>query len=475
LQVVTVPTAPYPDQIPGTSGLRKKVHVFQSRRYYLHNFVQSIFSSIDLRDRQGSTVVVGGDGRFFNQTAIQVIVQMAAANGVGRLIIGHHGIMSTPAISCVIRKYKAIGGIILTASHNPGGPEGDFGIKFNTANGGPAKEAITNKIFQISRSIEEFAICPGLHVDLTTLGRQTFDLENKFKPFTVEIVDSVDSYANLLRNIFDFAALKELLSGKNHISIRIDAMHGVVGPYVRRIFCEELGCPANSAINCIPLEDFGGQRPDPNLTYAADLVDSMKEGKYDFGAALDGDGDRNMVLGKHGFFVNPSDSVAVIADNIFCIPYFQQTGVRGFARSMPTSAALDRYDYENVDIDAACEMMEDLESLICNKSFIKQRFAVKDNIFQVEKADSFEYTDPVDSSITRHQGLRILFTDGSRVIYRLSGTDTEGATVRIYIDSYEKEDIFEDTQVMLAPLATIALKISQLHQRTGRTGPSVIT
>uniref|UniRef100_A0A674N754 Phosphoglucomutase 1 n=1 Tax=Takifugu rubripes TaxID=31033 RepID=A0A674N754_TAKRU len=487
LQVVSIPTAPYPDQRPGTSGLRKKVCVFQTRRNYLHNFVQSVFSSIDLRDRQGSTMVVGGDGRFFNQTAIEVIVQMAAANGVGRLIIGHHGIMSTPAISCVIRKYKAIGGIILTASHNPGGPEGDFGIKFNTANGGPAQEAVTNKIFQISRSIEEFAICPGLHVDLTTLGRQTFDLENKFKPFTVEIVDSVDSYANLVRNIFDFAALKELLSGENHISIRIDAMHGVAGPYVRRIFCEELGCPANSAINCVPLEDFGGQHPDPNLTYAADLVDSMKDGKYDFGAAFDGDGDRSMILGKHGFFVNPCDSVAVIADNIFCIPYFQQTGVRGFARSMPTSAAIDRvakaakielyetptgwkffgnlmdagklslcgeesfgtggdhirekdglwavlawlsvlaarrqsvedilkdhwlkygrnyftrYDYENVDVDVACWMMADLESVICEKSFIKQRFAVEDKIFQVEKADSFEYTDPVDSSITRHQ------------------------------------------------------------------------
>ncbi|XP_060900233.1 phosphoglucomutase-1-like [Labrus mixtus] len=559
LQVLTIPTAPYPDQRPGTNGLRKKVFVFQSRRNYLHNFIQSIFSSIDLRDRQGSTVVVGGDGRFFNQTAIEVIGQMAAANGVGRLIIGHHGIMSTPAISCVIRKYKAIGGIVLTASHNPGGPDGDFGIKFNTANGGPANDGVTNKIFQISRTIEEFAICPGLKVDLTTLGKQMFDLENKFKPFTVEIVDSVESYANLLRNIFDFSALKELLSGQNHIKIRLDAMHGVMGPYVRRIICEELGCPANSAINCVPLEDFGGQYPDPNLTYAAELMDSMRDGQYDFGAAFDGDGDRNMILGKHGFFVTPPDSVAVIADNIFCIPYFQHTGVRGFARSMPTSAALDRvakatkielyetptgwkffgnlmdagrlslcgeesfgtggdhirekdglwavlawlsilayrrqgvedilkdhwmkygrnyftrYDYENVDIDAACEMMEDLEILIADKSFARQRFAVEDKIYQVEKADNFEYTDPVDSTITRNQGLRIIFSDGSRIIYRLSGTGSEGATVRVYIDSYEKEHIFEVTQVMLAPLATIALKISQLHHRTGRSGPSVIT
>uniref|UniRef100_A0A8C6U4V1 Phosphoglucomutase 1 n=1 Tax=Neogobius melanostomus TaxID=47308 RepID=A0A8C6U4V1_9GOBI len=557
MTVLTVATAPYPDQRPGTSGLRKRVQVFQTRPHYLHNFIQSVFSSIDLRDRQGSTVVLGGDGRYFNRTAIEVIVQMAAANGVGRVIIGHYGILSTPALSCVIRKYKAIGGIILTASHNPGGPEGYFGMKFNVANGGPAKEAITNKIFQISRTIEEFAICPGLRVDLMTVGKQSFDLENKFKPFKVEIVDSVESYANLLRNIFDFASLKELLFGDNHIKIRVDCMHGVAGPYVKRILCEELGCPANSVINCIPLEDFGGQPPNP--TYAADLAEDMRSGQWDFGAAFDGDGDRNMILGKSGFFVSPSDSVAVIADNIFCIPYFQQTGVRGFARSMPTSAALDRvakatkielyetptgwkffgnlmdagclslcgeesfgtggdhirekdglwavlawlsilaarrqsvedilkdhwlkygrnyytrYDYENVDIDTACEMMEDLEMLITDKSFVRQRFAVEDKIFQVEKADNFEYTDPVDSTISRNQGLRIIFSDGSRIIYRLSGTSSEGATVRIYIDSYERHNVFQDTQVMLSPLATIALKISQLHQRTGRTGPSVIT
>ncbi|XP_051943639.1 phosphoglucomutase-1-like isoform X2 [Hippocampus zosterae] len=526
LRVLTVPTFPYADQRPGTNGLRRKVHVFQSRRNYLHNFIQSIFSSIDLRDRQGSTVVVGGDGRFFNQTAIEVIVQMAAANGVGRLIVGHHGLMSTPACSCVIRKFKAIGGIILTASHNPAGPDGDLGIKFNTANGGPANDTVTNKIYQISRTIEEFAICPGLRLDLTTLGKQTFDLENKFKPFIVEIVDAVESYANLMRNIFDFAALKELLSGENHITIRLDAMHGVVGPYVKRILCEELGCPANSAVNCVPMEDFGGQCPDPNLIHAADLVDSMRDGEPDFGAAFDGDGHR---------------------------------GVRGFARSMPTSAALDRvakatkielyetptgwkffgnlmdagrlslcgeesfgtsgdhirekdglwaalawlsilatrrqsvedilkyhwlkygrnyytrYDYENIDIDAACEMMEDLEIMIADKSFVKRRFAVEDKIYQVEKADNFEYTDPVDSSITRNQGLRINFSDGSRIIYRLSGTSSGGATVRIYLESYEKEHVFQETQVVLSPLATIAIKISQLHHRTGRTGPSVIT
>uniref|UniRef100_A0A673HNP2 Phosphoglucomutase-1-like n=1 Tax=Sinocyclocheilus rhinocerous TaxID=307959 RepID=A0A673HNP2_9TELE len=513
LQVLTLPTSPYPDQRPGTNGLKKKTHVFQSIKNFLHNFIQCIFSSIDLRDRQGSTMVVGGDGRYFNSTAIQVIVQMAAANGVGRVVIGQKGIMSTPAVSCVIRKIKAIGGIILTASHNPGGPDGDFGIKFNTANGGPAPEAVTNQIFQLSRTIEEFAICPELRVDLGTIGKQSFDLENKFKPFTVEIVDPVESYANSLRNIFDFAVLKELLSADNHIQIRLDAMHGVTGPYVKKILCEELGSPANSAINCVPLENFGGRHPDPNLIYASELVETMKSGQYDFGAVFDGDGDRNMILGKHGFFVNPSDSVAVLAANIFCIPYFQHTGVRGFARSMPTSAALDmvaratkiqlyetptgwrffgslmdagrlslcgeesfgtgsdyirekdglwavlawlsilavrrqsidgiflrhRFDYEEVDLDAAVEMMLDLELMISDRAFIGQVFTVGEKKYQVEAADNFEYGDPVDGTISRNQGLRIIFKGGSRIIFRLSGTDSFRATVGLYFDSYEKD------------------------------------
>uniref|UniRef100_A0A8C4Z3A1 Phosphoglucomutase-1 n=1 Tax=Gadus morhua TaxID=8049 RepID=A0A8C4Z3A1_GADMO len=554
LKVLTVATAPYLDQWPGCGGLRRRVGVFQGNRHYLHNFLQSVFSCMDLRERQGCTLVVGGDGRFFNRTAMELVVQMAAANGVGRLIIGHHGIMSTPAISSLVRKYKAMGAIVLTAGPHPGGPHGDLGVKFNSANGGPAQETVTNKIYQISRTLEEFTICPGLRVDLGALGRQEFDLENKFKPFTVEIVDSVESYANLLRNIFDFAALKELLSGEHRIRIRVDAMSGVMGPYLRRILCEELGAPAKSVVNCVPLEDFGGLHPDPNLTYAAELVDSMQDGHYDLGAALDCDGDRNMILGKHGAFVTPSDSLAMIAANIFCIPYFQHTGVRGFARSMPTSAALDkvaqatkidlyetpvgwgffgnlmdagrlslcgeesfgtggdhirekdglwsvlawlsilairrksvndivkdhwrkygrnyytRYDYEGLDLDAAWQLMDDLEVLMMEKSFVSQRFAVADNIYQVEQADNFEYTDPVDSTITRNQGLRIMFTNGSRIVYRLSGAGGVGATIRVYIDSYEKEDIFQDTQVMLAPLATIALKISQLHVRTGRSG-----
>ncbi|XP_041089574.1 phosphoglucomutase-like protein 5 [Polyodon spathula] len=561
IPVVTVQTVPYDDQRPGTNGLRKKTMVFESKRNYLQNFIQSVLSSIDLRDRQGCTMVVGSDGRYFSRTAIEVIVQMAAANGIGRLVIGHNGILSTPAVSCIIRKIKAICGIILTASHNPGGPGGDFGIKFNVANGGPAPDTVTDKIHQISRTLEEFAICPDLRIDLSRLGRQDFDLENKFKPFRVEIVDSVDVYLNLLRSIFDFSAIKGLLTGSDQLKIRIDAMNGVMGPYVRRILCDELGAPANSAVNCIPLEDFGGQHPDPNPTYAASLVEAMKGGEFGFGAAFDGDGDRYMILGQNGFFVNPSDSVAIIAANLPCIPYFQQMGVRGFARSMPTSTALDkvakamkvtlyetptgwkffgnlmdsgrcslcgeesfgagsdhirekdglwavltwlsimaarkqsveeivrdhwarlgrnyycRFDYERVDQKAAFFMMRDLEAVITDKAFTSQRFAVGNSVYSVEKTDNFEYTDPVDGSVTKNQGLRIIFTDGSRIIFRLSGTGCAGTTIRIYAESYERdpEKLNRETQAVLGPLIAIALKISEIHERTGRKGPTVIT
>uniref|UniRef100_A0A672MW16 Phosphoglucomutase-1-like n=1 Tax=Sinocyclocheilus grahami TaxID=75366 RepID=A0A672MW16_SINGR len=553
-------TKPYTDQKPGTSGLRKRVTVFQQNQHYAENFIQSIISTIDPAQRQEGTLVVGGDGRFFMKDAIQLIIQIAAANGIGRLVIGQNGIMSTPAVSCVIRKIKAIGGIILTASHNPGGPNGDFGIKFNISSGGPAPEGITDKIFQISKSLQEYHICPELKVDLSIIGKQTFEVDT-FKPFTVEIVDSVESYAEMLRDIFDFAALKALLSGPNHINVRLDAMHGVVGPYVKKIVCEELGSPANSAVNCVPSEDFGGHHPDPNLTYAADLVNTMKGGEYDLGAAFDGDGDRNMVLGKHGFFVNPSDSVAVIGANITSIPYFQKTGVKGLARSMPTSGALDnvakalkmplyetptgwkffgnlmdagklslcgeesfgtgsdhirekdglwavlawlsilatrkqsvedimkdhwqkfgrnfftRYDYEEVDSDAANKMIDHLQTTMSDKAFLGQKFSSGDKTYQVEKADNFEYTDPVDGSVSKGQGLRIIFSDGSRIIFRLSGTGSAGATIRLYIDSYEKDPqkIYQDPQVMLAPLVDIALRISQLQEKTGRTTPTVIT
>ncbi|KAK2489699.1 hypothetical protein MC885_001611, partial [Smutsia gigantea] len=411
IPVLTVPTVPYEDQRPaGGGGLRRPTGLFEGQRNYLPNFIQSVLSSIDLRDRQGCTMVVGSDGRYFSKTATEIVVQMAAANGVssladprfllrhdqllfpcpllptgsrdhdpgsavlpgapvqrpattalhslpgapgtpglsapsarniGRLIIGQNGILSTPAVSCIIRKIKAAGGIILTASHCPGGPGGEFGVKFNVANGGPAPDVVSDKIYQISKTIEEYAICPDLRIDLSRLGRQEFDLENKFKPFRVEIVDPVDIYLNLLRTIFDFNAIKSLLTGPGQLKIRVDAMHGVMGPYVRKVLCDELGAPANSAINCVPLEDFGGQNPDPNLTYATTLLEAMKGGEYGFGAAFDADGDRYMILGQNGFFVSPSDSLAIIAANLSCIPYFHQMGVRGFGRSMPTSTALD--------------------------------------------------------------------------------------------------------------------------------------
>ncbi|XP_064152982.1 phosphoglucomutase-like protein 5 [Anguilla rostrata] len=562
IPVLTVQTTPYDDQRPGASGLRKKTAVFESRRNYLQNYIQSVLSSIDLRDRQGCTMVVGSDGRYFSRTATEVVVQMAAANGIGRLVIGHNGILSTPAVSCIIRKIKAIGGIVLTASHNPGGPGGDFGIKFNVANGGPSPDTVMDRIHQVSRTLEEFAICPDLRIDLSRLGRQEFDLENKFKPFRVEIVDSVEVYLNLLRGLFDFGAIKGLLTGPDQLKIRIDAMHGVMGPYVRRILCDELGAPANSAVNCVPLEDFGGQHPNPTLTHATGLVESMKGGDFGLGAAFDADGDRYMILGQNGFFVNPSDSLAVLAANLSCIPYFRQMGIRGFARSMPTSTALDRvakslkvalyetpagwrffgnlmdsgrcslcgeesfgtssdhvrekdglwsllawlsvlaarkqgveeivrehwaklgrnyfcrFDYEGIDPRAAFYLMRDLEAVILDKAFVTQKFAVGNNVYSVEKADNFEYIDPVDGSVTRNQGLRIIFTDASRLIFRLSGTSGgAGATIRIYAESYERDPERQnrETQVVLGPLIAIALKISDIHERTGRRGPNIIT
>ncbi|CAK6978382.1 phosphoglucomutase-1 [Scomber scombrus] len=559
VNATTVKTKPYTDQKPGTSGLRKRVTVFQQNQHYAENFIQSIIAVIEPDKRAAATVVVGGDGRFFMKDAIQLIVQIAAGNGIGHLVIGQNGIMSTPAVSCVIRKIKAVGGIILTASHNPGGPNGDFGIKYNIASGGPAPEGITNKIYDVSKSLQEYHICPDLKVDLSKIGKQSFEVNSK--PFTVEIVDSVEAYAEMLREIFDFAALKELLSGAHHINVRLDAMHGVVGPYVKKIVCEELGSPADSAVNCVPKEDFGGHHPDPNLTYAADLVKAMKGGEYDFGAAFDGDGDRNMVLGKHGFFVNPSDSVAVIAANIKSIPYFQKTGVKGLARSMPTSGALDnvakalnmqlyetptgwkffgnlmdagklslcgeesfgtgsdhirekdglwavlawlsilahrkqsvedimkdhwqkfgrnfftRYDYEEVESDAANKMIKHLETIMFDPAFKGKKLSSGEKTYEVAISDNFAYTDPVDASVSKNQGLRIIFTDGSRIIFRLSGTGSAGATIRLYIDSYEKDPkkIYQDPQVMLAPLVDIALKVSQLKENTGRTAPTVIT
>uniref|UniRef100_A0A8D0VQ44 Phosphoglucomutase 5 n=1 Tax=Sus scrofa TaxID=9823 RepID=A0A8D0VQ44_PIG len=560
IPVLTVPTAPYEDQRPaGGGGLRRPTGLFEGQRNYLPNFIQSVLSSIDLRDRQGCTMVVGSDGRYFSRTATEIVVQMAAANGIGRLIIGQNGILSTPAVSCIIRKIKAAGGIILTASHCPGGPGGEFGVKFNVANGGMWFRVHLNSHDFFPLTLSWFYSDP-LVVDRQGGEEMSWVSAFAFLPL-VEIVDPVDIYLNLLRTIFDFNAIKSLLTGPGQLKIRVDAMHGVMGPYVRKVLCDELGAPANSAINCVPLEDFGGQHPDPNLTYATTLLEAMKGGEYGFGAAFDADGDRYMILGQNGFFVSPSDSLAIIAANLSCIPYFRQMGVRGFGRSMPTSTALDRvaksmkvpvyetpagwrffsnlmdsgrcslcgeesfgtgsdhlrekdglwavlvwlsiiaarkqsveeivrdhwakfgrhyycrFDYEGLEPKTTYYIMRDLEALVTDKSFIGQQFAVGSHVYSVAKTDSFEYVDPVDGTVTKKQGLRIIFSDASRLIFRLSSSSGVRATIRLYAESYERDPSGHDQepQAVLSPLIAIALKISQIHERTGRRGPTVIT
>jgi len=561
LQSISVPTKPFDGQKPGTSGLRKAVTVFQQANY-TENFVQSILNAALGDKLAGSTIVVGGDGRFFCLEAVDIIIRIAAANGVGKLLVGQNGILSTPAVSALIRKYETAGGIILTASHNPGGPDGDFGIKFNTANGGPAPDGVTNAIYADTQTLTSYKICQGLTCDVSTTGIKTFVVDGR--PFVVEVIDSVDDYVCLMKEIFNFGAIKGLLAGSGNqppLKILINSMHGVTGPYAKRIFCQELGAPAESVVNGIPLPDFGGHHPDPNLTYAADLVKALEAGEYGFGAAFDGDGDRNMILGHKAFFVTPSDSLAVIAANMECIPYFQKTGVKGYARSMPTGMAVDRvaqdtgkemfevptgwkyfgnlmdagrlslcgeesfgtgsdhirekdgiwavlawlsilahkgrsveellkehwakygrnfftrYDYENCETDACNAMIAALDKLIHEPTFIGRVLSHGGKSFTVAKADDFEYTDPIDRSIAKNQGLRIIFVDGSRVVFRLSGTGSTGSTVRVYIEAYEGNPANHllSAQQMLQPMVEVALQISELQRYTGRDKPTVIT
>jgi len=543
MPIRTVASQPFSDQKPGTSGLRKKVTVFQ-QPHYLENFVQSIFDSIAAP--KGATLVVGGDGRFYNRTAIQTILKMAAANGFGKVLVTRGGILSTPAASCVIRKYQTFGGLILSASHNPGGPEGDFGIKFNSSNGGPATETVTDAIFARSKAITHYRILDAADVAPDRLGATTLG------EMQVEVIDPVNDYAALMESLFDFTAIRSLLQGG--FRIKFDAMHAVNGPYAKEILEARLGAPAGSVMNAIPLEDFGGGHPDPNLTYAHDLVEIMYGASApDFGAASDGDGDRNMILGQH-FFVTPSDSLAVIAANATLTPGYRK-GLAGIARSMPTSAAADRvalalhipcfetptgwkffgnlmdagkvtlcgeesfgtgsshvrekdglwavlfwlnilavrkqsveaivrehwakygrnfysrYDYEAIPTDAANGVMQHLRdnfATLTGKSFGQ---------YSVQTCDDFSYTDPVDGSISKNQGIRILFSDGSRIIFRLSGTGTEGATLRVYLEAFEANVARHhlDAQEALQELIQIALNISELQTRTGRDQPTVIT
>jgi len=549
MNIITTPTSPIAGQRPGTSGLRKKVTVFQQPGY-LENFVQSIFDSLD--GFKGETLVLGGDGRFHNDAAIQTIVRMAAANGFGRVLVGQHGILSTPAASCVIRKHRAFGGIILSASHNPGGPDGDFGIKYNTGNGGPAPEKITDAIYANTQTIARTLSVDAADVNLAVQGTTTV------AGMVVEVIDSVADHADLLATLFDFERIGALLRSGG-FRMCFDAMHAVTGPYAHEIFVKRLGAPAASVMNGVPLPDFGGGHPDPNPTYAEDLIKVMfsdgsgPESAPDFGAASDGDGDRNMIVGRH-FIVTPSDSLAVLAANAMLVPGYAG-GLKGVARSMPTSAAVDRvaeklgipcfetptgwkffgnlldagqvtlcgeesagtgsdhvrekdgvwavlfwlnilavrresveqilrghwqrfgrnyysrHDYEGVDSAAANALIAQLRGSLATLPGQTIDGAT------IASADDFAYTDPVDGSVSTGQGIRIGFKDGSRIVFRLSGTGTEGATLRIYLERFEPDAAKHgiETQQALAALIALADRLAGVAQRTGRTAPTVIT
>lgn len=545
MNIQTIRTTPYDDQRPGTSGLRKSVKHFK-KPDYLQTFVQAIFNSIG--EVQGKTLVLGGDGRYFNREAIQIILRMAAAAGFGRVLLGQGGILSTPAASHLIRLHQAHGGIILSASHNPGGPEGDFGIKFNTANGGPAPEHLTEAIFAAAKTLDSYRIAPIQHIPIDKLGSYTL------AGMQVEVIDPVADYLALMEQLFDFAQIRALLTSGT-FQMRFDAMHAVTGSYAQRILEERLGAPEGTVINGQPLADFGGGHPDPNQAHAKELMGLLyaRNSSFDFGAASDGDGDRNMILGKR-FFVTPSDSLAVIAANAHLIPAYR-AGLKGVARSMPTSQAVDRvaaklgipcyetptgwkffgnlldagkitlcgeesfgtgsdhvrekdglwavlcwlnllaakqdsvenivrqhwaeygrnyytrHDYEAIDARAANDLMQHLQAQLpqlAGKYF---------HGLTVTTADNFSYTDPVDGSTSQNQGVRILFTDGSRIVFRLSGTGTQGATLRIYLEQYEPDPSQHDRDVQeaLGNLIGIAETLANIRAFTGRDSPDVIT
>ncbi|MCO6048589.1 alpha-D-glucose phosphate-specific phosphoglucomutase [Mesorhizobium sp. RP14(2022)] len=539
----TVETKPFSDQKPGTSGLRKKVPVFQ-QEHYAENFIQSVFDSLE--GFEGQTLVVGGDGRFLNREVIGKVIAMAAANGFGRAVVGQGGILSTPATSNVIRKRKAFGGFILSASHNPGGPNEDFGIKYNIGNGGPAPEKITDAIFARSKVIGKYYTTDLGVLDLDTLGEREVD------GFVIEVIDPVKDYAELMESLFDFGAIQGMF--RSGFRMSFDAMHAVTGPYAKEILERRLGAPEGTARNFVPLEDFGGHHPDPNLVYAKDLYDElMGPDAPDFGAASDGDGDRNLIIGR-GIFVTPSDSLALLAANAHLAPGYRQ-GLKGIARSMPTSGAADRvaeklgvgiyetptgwkffgnlldaglaticgeesagtgsdhvrekdglwavllwlnvlaargqsvkdivsehwrtygrnyysrHDYEGVETEAANRLVDGLRAKLDTLP------GPKINGLTVSAADDFAYHDPVDGSTSKNQGIRILFEGGSRVVFRLSGTGTSGATLRVYIERYEPDPAKHDieTQAALADLIQAAEEVANIKELTGRNIPTVIT
>lgn len=545
MAICKVKTQPFSGQKPGTSGLRKKVTVFQ-QPHYLENFVQSIFDSVG--NLSGQTIVVGGDGRFYNKTAIKTIIKMAAAAGVKSILVGQNGILSTPAVSCVIRKYKAFGGIVLSASHNPGGEDGDFGIKYNVSNGGPAPEKITDAIYAKSQTIDSYDIS-DIDDSLINLDAITsYQVEST----TVSVIDSVSDYAELMASLFDFTQIKTLFA--NGFTMRFDAMHAVSGPYAKKIIEGMLGAPEGTVVNYIPLEDFGGLHPDPNPVNAEDLIFHMnKADGPEFGAASDGDADRNMIVGAN-FPVAPSDSLAILAANATLVPGYKN-GISGIARSMPTSTAADkvaaalginfyetptgwkffgnlldadkvtlcgeesygtgsnhvrekdglwavlfwlnliaatkksvvqlvnehwqrfgrnfysRHDYEAINSDKANQLIDGLRTQLSD---------LKGKIFGsyvVKLADDFSYLDPVDGSTSNKQGIRIIFEDDSRIIFRLSGTGTEGATLRLYLEKYDQnpENYSKPTQEALSELISIADKVARIKELTGMHEPTVVT
>jgi phosphoglucomutase len=543
MNILIVATTPFTDQKPGTSGLRKSVPDFQ-KPHYLENFVQAIFDTIG--GGAGKLLVVGGDGRYYNRTALQIILKMAAAAGFAHVKVGQGGILSTPAASCVIRKYQAVGGIILSASHNPGGPDGDFGIKYNTGNGGPAPEKVTEAIYARTKTIDKYSILNASDIDLDRLGTTTLG------QMQVEVIDAVADYQELMESLFDFDRIQSLLTG--NFRLAMDSMHAVTGPYAKAILEQRLGAAAGTVMNGIPLEDFGKGHPDPNLVYAHDLVEVLFGANApDFGAASDGDGDRNMILGRN-FFVTPSDSLAILAANAKLVPAYKD-GLAGIARSMPTSQAADRvaaklgidcyetptgwkffgnlmdagkvtlcgeesfgtgsdhirekdglwavlfwlnilavrgesveaivrehwrtygrnyysrHDYEGVAIDRANDLVALVQGAM--PTLKGRRFGA----CEVDYADDFSYTDPIDGSVSNKQGMRIGFTDGSRIVLRLSGTGTQGATLRVYFESFMADPAQHDRDVQeaLGGLMAIVEELAQVRKHTGMDKPTVIT
>lgn len=543
--ITTVTTHPISGQKPGTSGLRKKVNIF-SQANYLENYVQSIFDC--LPDKQGKVLVLGGDGRYYNDTAIQIILRMAAAAGFARVLVGQNGILSTPAASAVIRKRQAFGGLILSASHNPGGIDGDFGLKYNLGNGGPANENFTDAVYQRTQNIDAYHLVKSADINLAAIG------ETKLGDLVIEIIDPVADYAELLESLFDFDRIAALLA-RPQFRMRFDAMHAVNGPYAHAILEDRLGAPKGTVVNGTPLADFGGGHPDPNPVYAADLVAALADPSLglSFGAASDGDGDRNMIVGQN-FVVNPSDSLAVLVANHALIPAYAK-GLAGVARSMPTSCAVDRvaaalniscyetptgWKYFGNLLDAGKATICGEESAGTGSSHLREKdglwavlfwlniIAIRDepadrivrkhwqqfgrNVYarhdyealdatqaasiftelraqlstlagtvhgdmRIKAADDFCYIDPVDGAQSKHQGIRIFLEDGSRLVFRLSGTGTEGATIRIYLERYVADPAQHEiaAQITLAPLTALAEKLSGISAKTGRKSPDVIS